>query len=406
MEERRVVVTGVGVISSLGRNRREFWDSLRDGHSGIRLIVSVPAAQLRFPMAAEVRGYDPEDYFPGRHAHNMDRFAQFAVIAAREAMEDSRIDLKTIDRTRAAVITGSCVGGQTSEDRQFQELYTRKKERLHPLTVPWVMANAATSHITIGLGLQGPSYTISTACSSASHAVGQAFWTVRHGMADLAITGGAEAPFSLGHLKAWEALRALAPDTCRPFSKDRRGTILGEGAAMMLIEPLDAAIARGAEIYAEIAGFGMSADAVHLTHPSPDGAALAIRNALQDGGLHPEQIEYINAHGSGTILNDPAETRCIRSVFGSHAERILVSSTKSMHGHTLGAAGAMEAVATMLALQQGIAPPTANYTQPDPECDLDYVPNQSRPASLECALSNSFSFGGLNAVLAFRRWEK
>jgi nodulation protein E len=405
MPGRRVVVTGVGVISALGRNRTDFWGSLQDGRSGIGPIQAVQPSRLRYPMGAEVRGYDPKEYFVGRDSHQMDRFAQFALIAAREAIQDSRIELRTLDRTRAAVITGSCIGGQTSEDQQFQQLYGGRKERLHPLTVPWVMANAATSHITIEFGFQGPSYTLSTACSSASHAIGHAYWALRHGMADIAITGGAEAPFSFGHLKAWEALRVLSLDTCRPFSKDRRGTILGEGAAMMVIEPLDAAVARGAHIYVEIAGFGMSADAMHLTHPSSDGAALAIRNALQDGGLHPEQIAYINAHGSGTILNDPAETRCIRSVFGDHAEHILVSSTKSMHGHMLGAAGAVEAVATTLALRSGIAPPTANYTQPDPECDLDYVPNQSRPAAMECALSNSFAFGGLNAVLAFRRWK-
>jgi nodulation protein E len=405
MQNRRVVVTGVGVISALGRNRNDFWNSLLEGRSGIRPIQAVPVSRLRYPMGAEVCGYDPKQYFVGRDSHQMDRFAQFGLIAAREAIQDSRIDLKTLDRGRAAVITGSCIGGQTSEDQQFQQLYADRKERLHPLTVPWVMANAATSHINIEFGFQGPSYTLSTACSSASHAIGHAYWALRHGMADVAVTGGAEAPFSFGHLKAWEALRVLSQDTCRPFSKDRRGTILGEGAAMMVIEPLDAAVARGAHIYAEIAGFGMSADAVHLTHPSPEGAALAIRNALQDGGLQPEQIAYINAHGSGTILNDPAETRSIRSVFGTHADHLLVSSTKSMHGHTLGAAGAVEAVATILALCEGIAPPTVNYTQPDPECDLDYVPNQSRPAAMECALSNSFAFGGLNAVLAFRRWE-
>lgn len=405
MKGRRVVVTGVGVISALGHDRCQFWDSLREGRSGIGPIQSLDGACLRYPNGAEVRGYDPKKYFPRRDAHPLDRFAQFGIIAAREAIQDSQIESETLDRGRVAVITGSCVGGQISEEHELRELYGNQKDRLHPLAVPRVMANAATSHITIEFGLQGPAFTVSSACASASHAIGLAFWMVRSGVADFAITGGAEAPFSLGHVKAWEALRALAPDTCRPFSKDRRGTILGEGAAMMVIEPSESAQARGAHIYGEVVGFGMSADGLHLTRPSVEGAAAAVRKALEDADLHKEEIGYINAHGSGTALNDPAETRAIRSVFGDHAGRIPVSSTKSMHGHMLGAAGAVEAAATIFALYHGVVPPTANYTEPDPECDLDCVPNRSREAAVECALSNSFSFGGLNAVLAFRRWE-
>jgi nodulation protein E len=264
------------------------------------------------------------------------------------------------------------------------------------------MANAGASHISMEFGITGPSFTISTACSSAGHAIGQAYWMVRSGVTDLALTGGSEAPFSFGILKAWEAMRVVSPDTCRPFSRDRRGMILGEGSAMFVLEPLEAARARGARIHAEIVGFGMSADACHITQPSSDGAARAMRAALRDAGLAPEQIGYINAHGTATLANDPTETAAIRSVFGAHTAKMPVSSTKSMHGHALGAAAALECLATVLALRDGVLPPTANFNEPDPDCDLDVVPNQARPAQVEYALSNSFAFGGLNAVLALR----
>jgi nodulation protein E len=275
--------------------------------------------------------------------------------------------------------------------------------RVHPLTIPKTMANAGASHISMEFGITGPSYTISTACSSASHAIGQAFWMVRTGAAPLAITGGSEAPFSFGILKAWEALRVVSPGTCRPFSKDRNGMVLGEGGAMLVLEPLEAARARGARIHAEIVGFGMSSDACHITQPSADGAARAMRSAICDGRLLPESIGYINAHGTGTQANDPTETSAIRAVFGAHANRLAVSSTKSMHGHALGAAGALEALAAILALRDGFLPPTANYNEPDPACDLDVVPNSARKAQIEYALSNSFAFGGLNAVLVFHK---
>ncbi len=265
------------------------------------------------------------------------------------------------------------------------------------------MPNAGASHISMEFGISGPAYTVSTACASSNHAIGQAFWMVRSGAAELAVAGGSETPFSFGFLKAWEAMRVVAPDTCRPFSRDRRGLILGEGGAMLVLEPLERAQARGAPVYAEIAGFGMSSDAGHITTPSTDGPARAMTAALEDAKSAPEAVGYISAHGTGTPSNDPTETRAIRQVFGAHAGKLAVSSTKSMHGHALGAASALEAVATVLALRNGILPPTANFTTPDPECDLDVVPNQSRPAEVEYALSNAFAFGGLNAVLAFRR---
>src|SRR4029077_11083697 len=296
----------------------------------------------------------------------------------------------------------SCVGGQGTEDAGFHSVYKMGQNRVHPLTIPKTMANAGASHISMEFGITGPSYTISTACSSASHAIGQAFWMVRSGAAPMAITGGSEAPFSWGILKAWEAMRVVSPDTCRPFSKDRHGMVLGEGAAMFVLEPLEAAEARGARIYAELVGFGMSSDACHITQPSKEGAARAMRAALRSAGLAPEQIGYINAHGTATPANDPTETAAIREVFGGHAERLAVSSTKSMHGHALGAAAALECLATAIALASGVLPPTANFREPDPECDLDIIPNTARQRQVEYAMSNSFAFGGLNAVLVLK----
>jgi nodulation protein E len=400
---RRVAITGVGAISALGRNAGEFAESLRQGRSGIGPIQSAGCGELRFQNGAEVPEYSHQPYFDDRRADFMDRFAQFAVIAAREAVASAGVEWTPAMRENAAIVTGSCVGGQNAQDAGFTEVYKLGHNRVHPLTIPRTMANAGASHIAMEFGITGPSFTISTACSSAGHAIGQALWMVRTGAADLAITGGSEAPFSFGILKAWEAMRVVSPETCRPFSKDRRGMILGEGAAMFILEPLDAALARGARIHAEIVGVGMSSDACHITQPSAEGAARAMRAALRDAGLAPEQVGYINAHGTATLANDIAETAAIRAVFGAHAERLAVSSTKSMHGHALGAAAALECLATVTALRDGILPPTANFSQPDPECDLDVVPNVAREAQVEYALSNSFAFGGLNAVLALRR---
>ena len=354
---------------------------------------------------AEVRNYAPEQYFDPKERALLDRFAQFGVIAAREAIAGAGVAWTDELRETTAIVTGSCVGGQTTEDDGFVNLYRNNIPRVNPLTIPRTMANAAASRISLETGVVGPTYTISTACSSSNHAIGQAFWMVRSGAAEMAITGGSEAVFSMGFLKAWEAMRVVSPDTCRPFSKDRRGMILGEGGAMLVLEPLDAAVARGARIHAEILGFGMSSDASHITQPSAEGAARAMRAALRDGGLQPEQIGYINAHGTGTAANDISETAAIRAVFGAHVDRLAVSSTKSMHGHALGAAAALECLATVLALRDGVLPPTANFNERDPDCDLDVIPNTAREAQVEWALSNSFAFGGLNAVLALRRWQ-
>jgi nodulation protein E len=403
---RRVAITGAGAICSIGRNVAEFGESLRQGKPGIGPIESTDMSQFRFQNGAEVRGYRHQPYFEDRRADFIDRFAQFAVIAAREAVQDAGVEWTPDLRETSAIVTGSCVGGQSTEDIGFHEVYKLGHNRVHPLTIPKTMSNAGASHISMEFGITGPSFTISTACSSAGHAIGQAYWMVRSGFSDLAITGGSEAPFSFGILKAWEAMRVVSNETCRPFSKDRRGMILGEGGAMLVLEPLEAAQARGAHVLAEIVGFGMSADACHITQPSAEGAARAMRAALKDAGLKPEEVGYINAHGTGTAANDPTETAAIKTVFGAHAGKLPISSTKSMHGHALGAAAALECLATMLALRDGILPPTANFSEPDPECDLDVIPNQARPMQVEYALSNSFAFGGLNAVLALRAHTK
>ncbi|MGA7854338.1 MAG: beta-ketoacyl-[acyl-carrier-protein] synthase family protein [Candidatus Acidiferrales bacterium] len=402
MAPRRVAVTGLGIISPLGLNVQECWISLSKGLSGIGPIKMVDCSALRFQNGAEVRGYDPLKHFEGGKDNYIDRFAQFSVVAAREALRNSGVELTPGLRENSAIVCGSAVGGQAAIESGFEDLWVQGRGRVHPLTIPKTMANAGASHIAMDIGLSGPTYTVSTACSSANHAIGQAFRLVRDGLADLAMTGGSEAMFTIGMLKAWEAMRVVAPDTCRPFSKDRRGLILGEGGAMMVLEPMDAAKARGAKIYGEICGFGMTADAHHLTQPTVQGPARAMSGALREAGLAPEEIGYINAHGTGTPGNDPVESSAIREVFGAHADKIGVSSTKSMHGHALGAAGALEAVATVLALHHGILPPTANYNERDPECDLDYIPNQPRALQVGAALSNSFAFGGLNAVIAFR----
>lgn len=290
-------------------------------------------------------------------------------------------------------------------DDGFADLYLRRQKNLHPLTIPRVMAHAAACHISMEFGITGPSLSISSGCSSATHAVGQGYWMVRYGQVEAAIVGGCEATFSLFQLKSWEALRVLAADTCRPFSLGRAGIILGEGAAMMQLEPLESACARGAKIYAEIVGFGMSSDASHITRPSAEGTRQAMNVALLDANISSEQVGYINAHGTGAPTADAQEVTAIRAVFNGHAEKLAVSSTKSMHGYAIGATGALEAVATVLALRYGVLPPTANFTEPDPQCDLDVIPNLARAAEVEYALSNTFAFGGMNAVLAFRRWD-
>jgi nodulation protein E len=401
----RVVVTGIGVVSALGNNAAEFWESISSGRSGIGPLTNIDASELRIKNVAEARNFDAAEYFEEKELMFLDPFAQFGIAAAREAVVDSGIEFKDGMQDRVGVVTGSCLGGKETEDKLYAELYGENRTRFPPATIPRAMSNAVASQLSMEFGLTGATFTNSTASSSANHAIGQAFWLIRQGTLDAAIAGGSEAPLALGNLRAWESMRVVSPDTCRPFSKDRSGMILGEGGAMLVLENLEAAKARGAKIYAELAGFGMSADAHHLTMPLAEGAARAMRGALADAGLNAERVGYVNAHGTATQANDVMESGAIRQVFGDHAGGVFVSSTKSMHGHALGAAGAIEAAATVLGMHNGLLPPTANFNDPDPACDVNVIRNQAIEALPEVALSNSFAFGGLNAVLAFKRWQ-
>ena len=401
---RRVVITGIGTVSALGNNAREFWDAIKSGRSAVGPITKADVSNMRFKNAAEVRGFDETEHFDDKMLLWLDPFSHYGIVSAREAVADSGIEFDEQLRDKSGVITGSCLGGKMTEDALYKKLYGDKQERQAPTAIPRAMANAVASHVSMQFGLTGATFTTSTACSSANHALGQAFWLIRQGTLDAAIAGGSEAPLCYGNLKAWETMRVVSPDTCRPFSKDRSGMVLGEGAAMFVMEELEMAKARGARIYAEICGFGMSADAHHLTMPLAKGAAKAMNDALRDGGLEPEQVGYINAHGTATQANDPMESEAIRIVFGDHTDNVRVSSTKSMHGHTLGAAGAVEGAATVLGIHNGLLPPNANFNEPDPECNVNVIANEALPAEPEAAISNSFAFGGLNAVVAFKRW--
>lgn len=392
---RKVVVTGLGAVTAFGVGVPRFESALREGRTGIVPLRTFDCSEMKITTGAEFSDFNPEDWLAKEHLMMADRNAQFALIAAREAIAEAGLQLPA----SAAIVTGCCVGGKHMEDAGYWDVYREMKPRVHPMTIPKVMANAAASLMAMEHGVRGPVFTTSTACSSANHAMGQAMWMVRSGVVDVALTGGSEAPFVYGLMKAWEAMRVVSPDVCRPFSLGRKGMSLGEGAGMLVIESEDHARARGAKVIAEIAGFGMSADAHHITQPKAEGAAAAMQMALKDAGMAPDEVDYVNAHGTGTAANDPAECAAIRMVFGG---KVLTSSTKSIHGHALGAAGALEAVATLLGMRGGWLPPTAGFEAPDPECDLDVIANQSRDIPARAAISNSFAFGGLNAVLAFR----
>lgn len=399
----RVVITGVGAVTPLGATAVDTWAAMREGRCAIGPITSLPRESLRFGIAAEVRDFDPLAHFDEKRLILLDRVSQFALVAAREAIAQSGIDFSADDiGENTAVVIGSGVGGVQTHEAASRRLYADNNPRLHPLSIVRLMSNAPACHVSIEHRLTGPTFATVSACSSANHAFAQAFHMVRSGVADAAVAGGTEACITYGVIRAWEAMRVMADDTCRPFSKQRRGMVLGEGAGVIVLETLERAQRRGANILAEFAGAGMSADAADIVFPSAAGSAKAITRALADGGLNPEDIGYINAHGTGTPANDPTETQAIRRAFGTHADRLAVSSTKSMHAHALGAAGAIEIVAALGALRDGVLPPTVNFVDPDPECDLDYVPNVAREKPVQAVLSNSFAFGGLNAVIALR----
>ena len=401
-DDRQVVITGAGAVSALGFGADVLWDAMKAGRVGIGPVVHPRAEGLRVRVAAQVPGFDPATHFDERTLPLLDRVSQLGLIAANEAMAQSGLRFDEAGGARAAVIVGTGVGGETTQDAASEKLYGENAQRLHPLTIVRIMANAVSSHICVRHGITGPSFAVSSACASANHAIAQAVMAIRSGLVDVAITGGTEACLSFGVFRAWEAMRVLADDTCRPFCRQRHGLVLGEGAGMFVIESLAHARARGANILAHIAGVGMSADAGDIVAPSDAGAARAIRAALADARMDPAEVDYINAHGTATPVNDITETRAIHLALGSHAMHPAVSSTKSMHGHALGASGALELIAVVGALTDGIIPPTMNVLEPDPACNLDIVFDTAREAPVKAALSNSFAFGGLNAVLALR----
>jgi nodulation protein E len=399
----RVAVTGLGLLCGLGNNVAECWPKLCSGVSGITPLADRGAPPYKFQYGAQAHGFNPGDHFSEKESMLLERFALMAVVAAREAIAQSGLGFVGTLAERTAIVTGTSVGGQFAEEIGYYRLYKENNPRVAPLTIPRTMSNAGASAISVEYGITGPVYTVSTACASSNHAIGQAFWMIRNGQVLAAIAGGSEAVFAEGLLRAWEAMRVVSSQPCRPFSADRSGLTLGEGAAILVLENWDHAEARGAGIFAEITGFGMSSDAHHITQPCVNGPANAMRWALSDAGLASDRVDYINAHGTGTLANDITETQAIRTVFGEHVDQLLVSSTKSMHGHALGAAGAIEAVATVLALKHGLAPPTVNYSKPDPACNLNLVTGHARSAPLEIAISNTFAFGGLNASLVIQR---
>jgi nodulation protein E len=365
---------------------------------------------LSVQIAAEVPDYTPTDFFPLKRLDLLDRFTQFGLLAAREAVKSSGIEIPDEERARFGVVMGTGMGGAETFDSTYYNLYAKNETRLHPFTIPKVMHNAVTSQMCMEYGAQGPALAVCTACSSAGHAIGEAFHLIKFGLADIMLAGGSDAPITYGMIRSWESVRVLASGNgepsraCRPFSADREGMVLGEGAGVLVLEEAERARKRGARVYAELAGYGLTSDASHITQPSVAGPARAIRMALDEAGVSPEDVDYINAHGTGTRLNDVIETQVIKEVFKDHARRLAISSTKSMHGHVMGATGAVELAAAVMAIERGMVPPTANYTRPDPDCDLDYVPNEARQQKVNVAVSNSFAFGGLNAVLLVRRF--
>ncbi|GLQ97171.1 beta-ketoacyl-[acyl-carrier-protein] synthase family protein [Dyella mobilis] len=402
---RRIVITGQGAICALGHNAADTWRAMTEGRSGIGPIGHIDTNLLRnnAAIAAEISDFEPRAFIEESRLPFLDPLSQYALVAANEAIRQSGLSFRNERASRTAVVVGVGVAGEETREGLYKKLYSEEIGRFHPLGIVRIMSNAPPSQISMAHGITGPTFTVASACASSNHAIAQAALMIRAGLVDAAVVGGAEACITLGLLRAWEAMRVLAPDTCRPFSANRRGLVLGEGAAMFVLETLESAQARGVTVLAELAGVGMSADAGDIAAPSDAGGAAAMRAALQDAGMQPQEIDYINAHGTGTVANDSTETRAIHQVFGEHARRLAVSSTKPMHGHALGAAGALELIATIGALRHGIVPPTLNYLGPDPACDLDYVPHEARAMPVRAAISNSFAFGGLNAVVAVRQ---
>jgi 3-oxoacyl-[acyl-carrier-protein] synthase II len=403
---RRVVITGLGIISPVGKNPVEFFDNLMAGHSGIKHLQTDFIDKLSIRIGAPVEGFNPSDHFSKIQLTGIERFSQFALVAAEQAVQDAQLELSAAEQARAGQ------GGAGTIEGSYMELFQRENPRIKPLSVLLSMNNAAASHVSIKYHLQGPNITYATACSSSAIAIGEAYRQIKHGYADVMLAGGSEAMLTLGAMKVWEALHTLALEdpndagaSCKPFAKNRSGLVLGEGAAVLVLEDAERAVKRGAKIYAELVGYDCSSDSRHITKPDAAGQKRTILNALRDAQLQPQDIHYINAHGTATLAGDIEETKAIKQVFGAYAASVPVSSTKSMHGHLMGATGAVEFMASVLTLQHNAIPPTINLHEPDPECDLDYVPNRGRTdVKLNAVMSNSFAFGGSNAVLIAKRF--
>jgi 3-oxoacyl-[acyl-carrier-protein] synthase II len=410
---RRVVITGLGIVSPVGQNPAIFFSNLMAGRSGIKRLQNDFVDKLSIRIGAPVDDFDPAAHFSKIQLSGIERFSQFALVAAEQAVQDAQLVLGEDEKSRAGVCMGSCLGGASTLEDGYVETLLRNPPRVKPLSVLLSMNNAAASHLSIKYHLQGANMTYATACSSSAIAVGEAYRQIKHGYADVMFAGGSEAMLTLGAMKAWEALRTLALEdtndagaSCKPFSKNRNGLVLGEGAAVLILEDAERATKRGAKIYAELVGYDCSSDSSHITKPDATGQTRTMLNALREAQLQPQDIHYINAHGTATLAGDIEETKAIKNVFGAHAGKVPVSSTKSMHGHLMGATGAVEFMVALLALQNQAIPPTINLLEPDPECDLDYVPNQGRSnVKLDAVMSNSFAFGGSNAVLIAKRFK-
>ena len=410
---RRVAITGLGAVTPIGCDRVKFWEGILECRSGAGPIQGFDHTEFKVHFACEARDFEPERHFTPKEVRRLDRFAQFAIVVAREALEDSGLSLEEIDPFRIGCIFASGIGGLQEIETVHSNLVKRGPRAVSPFLVPKMMTNAASGEIAIRLGLRGVNFAVTSACASGTHAIGTAFLLLRAGFADVIIAGGSEAavtPLGISGFSQAKALSTRNDDpehASRPFSADRDGFVVGEGAGALVMEDYDRAVARGAKIYAEVVGVGMTDDAYHITAPLPNGecAAECMRQAIRGAGIEPHEVDYINAHGTSTPFNDAGETKAIKNVFGEHAYKLAVSSTKSQIGHLLGASGAVEAVATSLAIENQIAPPTINYTTPDPECDLDYVPNSPRKMPIRYALSNSFGFGGHNATIVIKAYE-
>lgn len=398
---RRVAVTGTGVVSPLGTGAAKFWTAIKRGECGIAPIRSIDLQDLYIGIGGEVRDFDPKIHCKSKAVLLADRYSQYAAAAADEALRQSGLELPLKDGERAACIIGTGAGGLATMDKAYEDMFIHKKKTSHPLTLLRTIGSSATAHVSIDYGIKGPVFGVVSACSTASHAIGLAFQMIRSGAVDVAVAGAGEASIAYGAMRAWQAMRVLSPDGCFPFSKRRNGTVLGEGAGVLVLEGLEHAQARGATVLAELCGFGMTSDASDMVNPDVDGPTRAMQIALGDAGLSPGDIDYLNAHGTATTANDINETRAIKKVFGPAANRLAISSTKSMHGHCLGAGGGVEAVVCIQAMREGFVPATIGFDEPGAECDLDYTPNEGRHREIGYVMSNSFAFGGLNAVLVF-----